>query len=145
MVWSGVGVAVIEVKGGHVEYADGTWWVGRPHQSRAVQPVKQALKCKYCIRKVLRRHPRWSGGDPRMVRHLAADGERVALLCYSKGLAMWLLRRVQTLPDEQRPAYVGTFHALGIQWGARPVAGTPQEYWESGLPAEMTRHARFLT
>lgn len=61
-------------------------------------------------------------------RRLAEQGRRGALLCYSKGLAMWLQRRAQALPDEQRPAYVGTFHALGIRWGAKPVVGAPQEY-----------------
>lgn len=271
VVWPGAGVAVVEVKGGHVEYADGTWWVGRPPTGRQIRPVKQALEFKYRLREILREHPRWSSADPRMVHHvavpftrlptgfgapecprtlisdrtdlprladriaaqlgaldaaprpptpaqatslvaaltgpqypqadlatviaaevtereehcdlltaqqakvldmlrrlprvrvlggagtgktwlaveqarrLAADGQQVALLCYSKGLSTWLRRRVSGLPADQRPAYVGTFHALGIQWGATPVAGAPQTYWDNDLPDEMVRHARHLT
>ena len=41
----------------------------------------------------------------------AAEGQRVALMCYSRGLAEFLKRRVEKLPKRQRPAYVGTFDA----------------------------------
>ena len=36
-----------------------------------------------------------------------ARGQRVALLCYSRGLAAYLRRDIQRLPRRQRPAYVG--------------------------------------
>ncbi len=51
-------------------------------------------------------------------RRLTRDGKRVALTCYSRGLAAWLERRVASLPRKERPAYVGTFHNLGVDWGA---------------------------
>ena len=38
-------------------------------------------------------------------------------MCYSRGLAEFLKRRVATWPAKHQPAYVGTFHYLGIGWG----------------------------
>ena len=51
-------------------------------------------------------------------RRLAQRGQRVALVCYSHGLASYLERIAATWPRRQRPAYVGEFHALGVLWGA---------------------------
>ena len=42
----------------------------------------------------------------------------MALLCYSIGLAEYLKREVATWPRKHRPAFVGTFHEFGKQWGA---------------------------
>ncbi|SSC25225.1 DNA helicase, UvrD/REP type [Klenkia terrae] len=74
-------------------------------------------------------------------RRLTADGQRVALLCYSRGLAEFLRRRVATLPRKQRPAYVGEFHELGIAWGVERGRDDDGEYWESRLPEEMVERA----
>lgn len=52
-------------------------------------------------------------------RRMTRDGKRVAVLCYSRGLAAFLRRHVATLPGEQRPAYVGEFHSLGHALGRR--------------------------
>ncbi|CAM2952128.1 nuclease [Mycobacterium intermedium] len=77
-------------------------------------------------------------------RRLSAKGQRVALLCYSHGLASYLERVTATWKRRQQPAYVGEFHALGIQWGA-PEG--PDEsirtdetvrFWEHELPHQMT-------
>ena len=77
-------------------------------------------------------------------RRLAAGGARVALLAYSRGLAGWLQRRVETFPPAERPTFTGTFHALGHRWGARPPRAVPQHYWDVELPAEMARLAHHL-
>ena len=79
-------------------------------------------------------------------RRLAADGKRVALICYSRGLASYFHRRVAAIPNRRhRPAYVGLFHGLGEQWGATlPDSTDDQEGWEVRLPAEMTRLAESL-
>jgi superfamily I DNA/RNA helicase len=74
-------------------------------------------------------------------RRLAQDGKRVALMCYSRGLAEFLTRRVATLPRRQRPAYVGTFHNLGIGWGVEPGSDDDSRYWEEVLPDEMVAFA----
>lgn len=67
-------------------------------------------------------------------RRLSRAGERVALLCYSRGLGRYLRQMTQTWPTRDRPAYVGLFHDLPVQWGA--AAGDPDDstYWERDLP-----------
>ncbi|WP_299560495.1 ATP-binding domain-containing protein [uncultured Mycolicibacterium sp.] len=83
-------------------------------------------------------------------RRLAADGKRVALVCYSHGLASYLERVSATWPRRQRPAYVGEFHALGMQWGAPegPDEALRTEetvrFWEHDLPAQMVELAEQL-
>ncbi|MDX6309539.1 MAG: hypothetical protein QOI06_2585 [Nocardioidaceae bacterium] len=77
-------------------------------------------------------------------RRLAMEGNRVALLCYSRGLAAFLTRATRTWARRHRPAYVGTFHGLGTDlWG---VSGSPggdldSDYWENRLPAQMVERA----
>ncbi len=79
-------------------------------------------------------------------RRLSAAGQRVALVCYSRGLASYFRRRVAALDNRRhRPAYVGLFHGLGEQWGATlPSSTDDREGWEVRLPAEMTRLAEAL-
>jgi hypothetical protein len=79
-------------------------------------------------------------------RRLAADGQRVALVCYSRGLARFLQRMTAEWPPNHRPAYVGLLHALPLHWGADPpppeddVAETTS-YYEERLPAQMAELA----
>jgi hypothetical protein len=258
VAWPGVGVAVVEVKGGSVSLRDGQWWQ-TGGKSKAIDPVGQARGCKYLLHQYLHGHPRWSRGKLRTAhlvalpttvlpdgftapdlprdfvidktqtdhaaswieralrrvenqpappfgddvellvdclagqaipqadlvaglherevtcdlltkrqakvldmlksharvevrggagtgktwlavekaRRLTAEGKRVALMCYSRGLAEFLVRRVATLPMDQRPAYVGTFHGLGIGWGVLPGSDDDSAYWEEFLPTEM--------
>ncbi|WP_285184510.1 ATP-binding domain-containing protein [Rhodococcus sp. MEB041] len=83
-------------------------------------------------------------------RRLSKSGERVALLCYSHGLASYLRRLTSTWSRKERPAYVGEFHALGIEWGAargpdesvRTAASV--QFWEQDLPDQMARLAHDL-
>jgi hypothetical protein len=70
-------------------------------------------------------------------RRLSRDGNRVALTCYSRGLAAWLQRRVATFPRKERPAYVGTFHNLGVEWGAPTGSDDFSHFWEVVLPELM--------
>ena len=70
-------------------------------------------------------------------RRLSREGKRVALTCYSRGLAAWLERRVATLPRRERPAYVGTFHNLGVAWGAPTGSEDDSRFWETELPTRM--------
>lgn len=73
-------------------------------------------------------------------RHLAARGERVALVCYSRGLACFLRRMGAGWPPGHRPAYVGLFHDLPLAWGADPPPEDPaghSDYYEERLPAQM--------
>lgn len=80
-------------------------------------------------------------------RRLAKSGQRVALICYSHGLASYLERLTARWKRQERPAYVGEFHDLGVQWGApsgpdeleRTKAAS--EFWEHDLPRLMLEKA----
>lgn len=83
-------------------------------------------------------------------RRLSRAGERVALICYSHGLASYLKRVTGGWRRREQPAYVGEFHALGVEWGA-PVG--PDErvrseetvhWWEVELPRLMAELAEGL-
>lgn len=71
--------------------------------------------------------------------------QRVAMLCYSLGLAAYLKREVATWPVSQRPAFVGTYHEFGRQWGAPDGERTDRDFWEEALPALMAGLAGELT
>jgi hypothetical protein len=83
-------------------------------------------------------------------RRLAKNGQRVALVCYSRGLARFLERTSETWPKNERPAYVGLFHALPLGWGAEnpPPNDADREdateYYERRLPAQMGELATAL-
>ncbi|RBY75116.1 nuclease [Blastococcus sp. TF02-09] len=266
VAWPGVGIAVVEVKGGSVSLDRGEWRQRQDGVDRVIHPVDQAVACKYLLCDYLADHPRWSAGRPRSAhlvavpattlpadfvapglarwmaldvtdvphaaariraalekvrdepdpstaedveemvdclagtaipqqhllaelaereaacdlltrdqakvldllseysrveirggagsgktwlavekaRRLAAEGQRVALMCYSRGLAEFLKRRVEKLPKRQRPSYVGTFHYLGIDWGVPAGSDDDSRYWEEFLPAEMVKLAGAL-
>lgn len=56
------GVAVVEIKGGTVEYRDGEWTTTRPGYSRRTHPIEQARRAKHALRRYLDRQPEWSHG-----------------------------------------------------------------------------------
>jgi nuclease-like protein/UvrD-like helicase family protein len=76
-------------------------------------------------------------------RRLSAKGQRVALLCYSHGLASYLERITANWRRRHQLAYVGEFHALGMRWGAPegPDESLRTEetvqFWEHDLPLQM--------
>jgi hypothetical protein len=70
--------------------------------------------------------------------------ERVALICYSIGLAEYLKREVASWPRNQRPAFVGTYEEFGRQWGAPSGEREDSGFWEVTLPTEMARLAAEL-
>ncbi|QIX27925.1 AAA family ATPase [Nocardioides sp. JQ2195] len=63
--------------------------------------------------------------------------QRVAVLCYSLGLAEHLKREVATWHRKERPAFVGTFHDFGKQWGAPDGERVDSAFWEDELPVLM--------
>jgi len=67
-------------------------------------------------------------------RRRTLAGDRVALLCYSRGLGRYLERVTAEWPARERPAFVGLFHALPVSWGAEPGADDDSDYWERRLP-----------
>lgn len=80
-------------------------------------------------------------------RRLRKVGERVALVCYSRGLAAYFTAVTAQWERRERPSYVGTFHGLGIdEWGAdpSPAGDDDSEYWECRLPDAMVAIAAQL-
>ena len=80
-------------------------------------------------------------------RRLQHGGERVALVCYSRGLAAYFKRVTAGWPRKDQPSYVGTFHGLGTDvWGAEEseLGDNDSEYWEERLPAQMRELAEAL-
>ncbi|GAA1456560.1 ATP-binding domain-containing protein [Williamsia maris] len=83
-------------------------------------------------------------------RRLTKSGKRVALICYSHGLASYLERLTGKWGHKEKPAYVGEFHDLGKRWGA--AAGPDEsirntetaQFWEHDLPLQMTQLAEEL-
>ncbi|ANH39191.1 Nuclease-related domain protein [Nocardioides dokdonensis FR1436] len=71
--------------------------------------------------------------------------QRVALICYSIGLAEYLKRQVAGWPRNHRPAFVGTFHEYGKQWGAPEGDRQDSAFWEETLPDLMGDLAGALT
>ncbi|HCX83654.1 MAG TPA: NERD nuclease [Micrococcales bacterium] len=69
-------------------------------------------------------------------RRLSAQGRRVALLCYSRGLGRYLQRTTSAWRRE-RPAWVGLFHELPVEWGATPGRDDDPEDWETRLPRDL--------
>lgn len=71
--------------------------------------------------------------------------KRVAMVCYSYGLAHHLRRELLVGSRKKRPAFVGTFEDLGRSWGV-PISGDRQDsqFWEERLPELMTRAAQQL-
>lgn len=57
------GAAIIEVKGGHVEYRDGQWVLkNNGGATRRIHPTDQARRAKHALRRYLDRHPDWNRG-----------------------------------------------------------------------------------
>ncbi|TRW86189.1 nuclease [Mycolicibacterium sp. 018/SC-01/001] len=83
-------------------------------------------------------------------RRLTRNGQRVALVCYSHGLASYLERITGAWNRRQQPAYVGEFHDLGKKWGAPegPDESLRTEetvqFWERDLPRQMAELAAQL-
>ena len=69
--------------------------------------------------------------------HGGHKAQRVAVVCYSLGLAAHFNRVAETWGRRHRPAFVGTFHALGRSWGAPDGSRDNSDFWEVELPAIM--------
>ena len=83
-------------------------------------------------------------------RRLADRGQRVAMICYSHGLASYLRRITGDWSRRKQPGYVGEFHSLGIQWGApqgpneNDRTKETSQFFEHDLPAAMKELAANL-
>lgn len=65
--------------------------------------------------------------------------QRVALLCYSIGLAAWFKRLLASADRKHKPAFVGTFEEFAAYLGVAEFGGRDdREFWEAGLPQRMS-------
>ena len=74
-------------------------------------------------------------------RLLAKEGQSVALVCYSRGLARFLQRFTAGWKPRERPSYVGLFHELPVMWGAPRGEEDDSAWFERELPAWLGRLA----
>ncbi|MDO8108339.1 NERD domain-containing protein [Isoptericola sp. b441] len=72
-----------------------------------------------------------------VARRRARAGERVALVCYSRGLGRYLERMTGEWKPVERPAYVGLFHDLPLSWGAEAGSDDDSDYYERRLPLQL--------
>src|SRR3954453_9291377 len=119
------------------------------HEQRVDQMTRDQLKVLRQLRNFKRLKVSGGAGTGKtwlaleQARRLARDGQRVALVCYSRGLARFLQRATAEWPKGERPAYVGLFHSLPLAWGA----GAPpddlsdfqaqSEYYEERLSRQL--------
>ena len=72
--------------------------------------------------------------------------QRVAVVCYSYGLAHHLRRQLLVGSRKKQPAFVGTFEDLARSWGIE-ITGSrdDSDFWELELPTRMAQRAAELT
>lgn len=74
-----------------------------------------------------------------------SPAQRVALVCYSIGLAAHFKRLTETWPRRQRPAFVGTFEELGRYCGIEEFGARDNpDFWERELPEQIAAKAAEL-
>ena len=90
VAWPGVGVAVVEVKGGSVSLDRGEWRQRQDGVDTLIHPVDQAVACKYLLCDYLAEHPRWSAGRPRTAHLVAVPATTLPGDFMAPGLARWM-------------------------------------------------------
>ena len=116
------------------------------HEQRVEQMTRDQLKTLNSLRYHRRLKVIGGAGTGKtwlaleQARRLGAAGERVALVCYSRGLARYFERITATWRPKERPAYVGLFHQLPVEWGALPATDDSKDF-ETRLPLELARLA----
>ena len=77
---------------------------------------------------------------------MVGERRRVAVVCYTYGLANHLRRELLVGSRGKRPAFVGTFEDLARSWGIE-ITGSrdDSEFWEVTLPALMADRAAELS
>lgn len=81
------------------------------------------------------------------VKKSVASGEKVAFFCFNTNLANWLSSYFETVPENVRPEYVGTFHKYmtRVAMGAGMLPSYPhdtnmvQQYYKEVLPSAASK------
>ena len=74
-------------------------------------------------------------------RRLKQKGLRVAFLCYSKVLSVYIRHLSETLPKSERIDVIQTFHNLGKLWGVQIPGNPSNEYWSGPFSKEFLERA----
>ncbi|SET22075.1 nuclease-related domain-containing protein [Geodermatophilus poikilotrophus] len=90
IAWPGVGVAVVEVKGGSVSLDRGVGRQVGDGMDHEIHPVDQAVACKYLLGDYLVGHPRWTAGRPRLAHLVALPATTLPAGFRAPGLARWM-------------------------------------------------------
>ena len=77
-------------------------------------------------------------------RRWAESGERVCFVAYGRGVVEFVRKAMSDLPGSSQPAFLGTFHQLGHDWGARPRSDDDTDFWEGTAPGLMITGASAL-
>jgi hypothetical protein len=77
-------------------------------------------------------------------RRWALDGECVCLVSYGRGVAETMRKAMSDLPHKARPAFTGTFHQLGSDWGVHATDSDGPVFWEQTAPLLMRQAATSL-
>ena len=145
------GVAVIEVKGGHVSYQDGQWTTRNGSGGvRRIHPTDQARRAKHALRRYLDRQPEWGLGLIRSQWFLAMphtqvegdmgpDGRREQLI--GEGdlprIREIIDTGLQTVPREATaPPVPWVEQAVGLLMHAPEASVSSQRFEESSAASE---------
>jgi hypothetical protein len=63
-------------------------------------------------------------------QRLKRQGLRVAFLCYTRGLSLYIRHQTESLPRDERIDVVKTFHALGNEWGMHIPDNAGDAFWD---------------
>lgn len=77
-------------------------------------------------------------------RRWSAEGKRVALLSFGRGLAETINAQFSATKRQHRPAFIGTYHQLGSQWSVRAPADADSDWWNIQAPDLMRQAAEEL-
>lgn len=79
-------------------------------------------------------------------RRLARQGKKVGILCYSRGLSLFLEQITKQWPESERPTFVGTFHSFAKRNGVVVPSEVPDDWWERECATQLLQMAeRFST
>ncbi len=113
------------------------------HETRLEQMTRDQARILDLITSFPRAHVVGGAGTGKtwlaleQARRRSRAGERVALLCYSRGLGRYFERTTQEWSARDRPAFVGLFHELPIEWGVESVPEDDSDYYERRLPLRL--------
>jgi len=80
-----------------------------------------------------------------LARRWARAGESVCFVTYNQGVAEVMKHEMAQLAPDERPSFLGTFHALAPAWGVPILDGQADSYWRDLLPEQMATAARQLS